>query len=101
MALRGAGRDRVARALTHHQPFPARGNSMSAIEGKGTTGRLEGQALGHYQADDVAYTVYSYATPIAWVTRGGFVRVPEVSYSVTTTNHQTLCRVYLAGEGRA
>jgi hypothetical protein len=99
MALRGKGRDRVTAALAHHRPFRAQGNAMSAIEGKGGTGRLEGTHLERYRSDNVTYTVYSYATPIAWVANGGLVRVPDVSYSVTTSHHQTLCRVYLAGKG--
>lgn len=34
------------------------------------------------------YVVYSYDTPIGWVTSDGDVYVPDVTYSPTTTNHQ-------------
>ena len=40
------------------------------------------------------YVVRSYSTPIAWA-YGVTVRVPDVSYSVTTSKQQTLARVYL------
>ncbi len=44
----------------------------------------------------VVYVVYSYATPIAWVTDSGVVVNPQTSYSPTTSRHQTHCRVHLA-----
>jgi len=40
----------------------------------------------------LAYVVYSYATPIAWLDRGAWT-VPGVRYSVTTTNHQSAVRM--------
>lgn len=43
----------------------------------------------------VAYIVYSYSTPIAWVTNDGEIVVPDVKYSVTTSRQQTLCRAWL------
>lgn len=43
---------------------------------------------------NVAYWVYSYDTPIAWVYAGhGSAYMPPVRYSLTTTQHQ-----YLAAE---
>lgn len=41
------------------------------------------------------YVVYSYRTPIAWVTGFGKVVVPDHKYSVTTTHHQNMCRAWL------
>lgn len=38
------------------------------------------------------YVVYSYGTPIAWVTRDGEVTMPDVRYSVTTSKIQTYVR---------
>lgn len=95
MAIRGAAKDRIIAALSRRQQFNFNSNAMSAIEGKGETGRMEGDDLARYQADDVAYTVYSYATPIAWVTRTGLIRISSTGYSNTTRQHISLCRVYL------
>lgn len=44
---------------------------------------------------DAVYVVWSYGTPIAWVDSRNRVTIPDVKYSVTTTYHQTLCRVYI------
>lgn len=38
------------------------------------------------------YAVYSYGTPIAWVTAAGDVIVPPVKYSVTSSRHQGTVR---------
>jgi hypothetical protein len=43
-------------------------------------------------AERATYVVYSYGTPIAWVTDGEWV-VPDERYSATTSNHQGLVRV--------
>lgn len=43
----------------------------------------------------IKVTVYSYATPIAWIYHDGTVEVPDYSYSVTTSGHQGLCRAWL------
>lgn len=40
----------------------------------------------------ITYVVMSYATPIAWVTGGGEVHIPDVKYSPTTTRHQSYLR---------
>lgn len=42
--------------------------------------------------------VYSYSTPIAWVTEDGEIICPDLRYSVTTSNHQNLARAWLALE---
>jgi len=96
MATHGEARENTIRALRTLTPFNRNGFNMTGIEGKvDVMGRLNPEHIARYNADDVIYTVKSYATPIAWVTRGGLVRVPEQSYSNTTTHHQSLCRVYL------
>lgn len=41
---------------------------------------------------EVAYVVYSYATPIAWVLTTGEVIMPDVKYSPSTSNHQSVTR---------
>lgn len=37
------------------------------------------------------YVVYSYDTPIAWAPEGEILVVPNVRYSVTTSQHQAGC----------
>lgn len=95
MATHGNARKRYEAALSAHLPFKE-GAAISAINGKHYgTGRLPNDWAGKYAFDDVAYTVLSYGTPIAWITTGGEKVIPDVSYSVTTTHHQTLVKVNL------
>ncbi|HYJ33758.1 MAG TPA: hypothetical protein VE326_11110 [Candidatus Binatia bacterium] len=42
------------------------------------------------------YVVFSYGTPIAWVTIAGSVVIPDVRYSATTSRHQKLAREALS-----
>ena len=96
MATHGAARDRTILNLRTLNPFQRRGFAMSLIAGKfNGTGRLQGDTLAAYMSADVTHTVLSYGTPIAWVNTDGTVTVPEDKYSVTTTHHQNLCKVYL------
>lgn len=45
-----------------------------------------------YKADDVQYTIYSFDTPIAWLSDGVWT-VPDVKYSVRTSKHQGKVRM--------
>lgn len=63
----------------------------------GPYGRFEGDSyrrriMGLYKP---LYVVWSYQTPIAWVTWAGSIVVPDEKYSVTTTHHQGLCDTYM------
>jgi len=40
--------------------------------------------------DKVAYWVYSYDTPIAWVYKSGMAYMPPVRYSKVTLHHQKI-----------
>ena len=51
--------------------------------------------------DDVEYWVYSYDTPIAWVTQQGEVAIPNEPYSKTTDVHQDLARLAFSDEAAA
>ncbi|QIN94562.1 hypothetical protein PP460_gp014 [Streptomyces phage Muntaha] len=42
----------------------------------------------HTSALAAVYVVYSYRTPIAWLTRTGVWVMPDTRYSVTTSRHQ-------------
>lgn len=57
------------------------------------SGRLEGKALEVFRegirTDAIAYVVYSYNTPIAWLDlSAGVWYMPEAKYSPTTSKHQ-------------
>lgn len=41
------------------------------------------------------YIVYSYGTPIGWVTSDNEVVIPDVTYSRTTSRHQNMVRLHL------
>lgn len=49
-----------------------------------------------YESPGLVYVVYSYQTPIAWVTSDGKTHIPDVKYSVTTTKHQHIARKALS-----
>ena len=97
MPTHGKARETTVNNLRNLTPFQRAGFAMSGISGKfNGTGRMQGETLAEYMgAQDVIYTVLSYGTPIAWVAKGDVVVIPEDKYSVTTTNHQNMCRVYL------
>ncbi|TDC01139.1 hypothetical protein E1091_03470 [Micromonospora fluostatini] len=100
MATHGAARRRTISALTRREAFRRPGFAMSATTGKvWDAGRLSDDDRKAFEADrdgaGITYTVLSWATPIAWVTTDGTVRVPDTYYSRTTSTHQGLCRTYL------
>lgn len=101
MATHGKARERTIKDLSNLKPFKRAGFAMSAVEGGMTqgTGQMPEPYAEQFKtlrdAGLLAYVVMSYVTPIAWVTTGGQTIIPDVSYSMTTSHHQSLCRVYL------
>ncbi len=88
-----------AGTLAKREPFDSHG-AMTAIPcAPAFTGRLPAEWASRYrdgnQSPGIVYTVRSYATPIAWALASGEITIPEVSYSITTTRHQNLCRAWL------
>lgn len=86
--------------LANREPFESHG-AMSAVDyAPSSTGRLPVEWVRRYDADNrnpgIVYTVRSWATPIAWILATGQIVIPDVSYSITTTRHQNLCRAWLA-----
>ena len=72
----------------------------SALEGRVygvDSGRLNEEETARYNQDlnAVMYWVYSYSTPIAWYTKGGWYCVAQ-KFSVTTSKHQGLVRRAIA-----
>lgn len=69
------------------EPFTTTTGNLWGTKGSRGVGRLPrnlAEAIIDMEPD---YTVYSYATPIAW-RRDGQWFMPDVYYSVTTTRHQ-------------
>jgi hypothetical protein len=82
------------------QLVAAQGLSGRAGGGLARDHQLRGGALAAYQAlladGRIRYTVYSYATPIAWVDADGKATVPDAYYSRTTSRHQGIAREALS-----
>jgi hypothetical protein len=98
MLTRGKVAKTTSRSLYDHTAFGCKGSDIWAVEGTvSELGRLDSMWASLYavQHDEIVYTVLSYDTPIAWVLRTGAVIIPDAKYSVTTSHHQSLCKVYL------
>lgn len=83
--------------LAQHAPFTTRGGLWATCSPPAETGRLPAGWVERYRADVpcMAYVVVSYATPIAWVRDDGEVIIPDCPYTLTTSRHQQLCRIWL------
>jgi hypothetical protein len=101
MPSHGKARDLTAAALSNHEPFRRSGFAMTATDkpNEVSWGYLPQEQITEFReardAGRITYVVLSYNTPIAWVLSDGSKVVPAVKYSVTTTNHQGMCRQYL------
>ena len=108
-ATHGAGRDVLNKALTEHKAFQTSG----ALRGeewerdtvslwdlgelpRGENGIDWTSAFMMDHLAGIAYVVWSYQTPIAWVRKDGKITRPNVRYSRTTSKHQGT--LYLLGE---
>ena len=92
----GAGRDNLRKALSERKSFTT-GGALKGEEWKRDVvrhwdlGELPEPWRSVFMLDHVdgiAYVVWSYETPIAWVKRDGKVIRPDVRYSRTTSKHQ-------------
>jgi hypothetical protein len=72
-----------------------RSDALAGHDSPNGTGRLPAEHVAGFRSDDPTYVVYSYATPIAWHGRRGWI-VPDESYSHTTTRHQRFVRLALS-----
>ena len=79
-------------------------NSNGSFEGKAGKelylGRLPEEWKERYDNTAVVYTVFSYATPIAWLDNEGEWIVPAVKHSATTSQHQSKLKAALTYNGR-
>lgn len=102
LAVKPRNGDGLARLWDHiasAKPFVT-GGAMRAVAGRAySNGRLPWEWVTRYRNDDVAYTVTSYGTPVAWLTLAGEWRVPATSYSRTTGIHQSRVRSALTWAG--
>ena len=83
--MRIANRDCGA-LVARREPFTG-SNLRGGSRGLGGFGLLPLHWRGVYATDQPDYVVWSYATPIAWHGRRGWV-VPPVRYSRTTIRHK-------------
>lgn len=92
----------LAEIIATSRPFTSTIGSLRGEHERWPTsfGRLPAAHAARLRADSTRHgidlIIYSYATPIAWHVRGAGWRVPDVTYSVTTSRHQSLVRVALA-----
>lgn len=84
------------------EPFNTHNGTLYGETAVSSYGRLPSEWRHNlFQADshgDIAYIVYSYETPIAWVLQDGTEVRPPVKYSVTTSKHQG--RLYGPAQGQ-
>lgn len=82
----------VAEAIGNHQSFDTYGALRGTTDrvGPWDSGQLAGPDLDRYRQDmaSIHYTVFSYSTPIAWVTENGTVHKVQQKFSRTTSAHQ-------------
>ena len=100
MGLQAHSRQTIARQVKLRNSF--RNGNVSAIRyNAGETPHigvlpsfLTDQLKGTSRNNDT-YVVYSYQTPIGWSNCDGRDEwfIPDVTYSITTTHHQTLLKV--------
>lgn len=63
-------------------------------------GRLPSAWVIRLNQDRARYAVYSYGTPIAWLTENGTAVIPDVKYSATTGKHQGIAAKALKGNSK-
>lgn len=85
----------TAKAIANLQEFKTHG-ALSARRGRfgnWDSGRLSGEDLERYKWDmpHIIYAVFSYSTPIAWVTSENIAYKVKQRFSVTTSKHQGVC----------
>lgn len=101
MALHKAGVKFIQSAVDngttgrHGNPFSA--SSVDSLGKLPEPYRTQVYAL--RTSKEIVQAIFSYHTPIAIKLKDGSWIVPDVKYSVTTTNHQNVCRVAIDNPG--
>lgn len=78
-------------SIARMEPFKSNTGSLRGVQGSEGTGRLPQKEAELMRSRKVSYTVYSYGTPIAYHHEGQW-HYPDVSYSNTTSRHQSIVR---------
>jgi hypothetical protein len=89
----------VAERIRDREAFETYGAlSGTRQHGYAQSGRLTGTDLEAFNRDNgsITYVVWSYATPIAWVTDDSRIHKVAQKFSVTTSKHQG--KLYLLGD---
>ncbi len=84
--------------LRTRTPFANTRGSFTASDNRhcdGPYGQLPGPFIDQIADRTWQYMVWSYATPIAGVDMAGELWIPSIKYSVTTSQHQGVCRAWL------
>lgn len=94
----------IDKAVSDLEPFKLNGGSMSGWKtdtpGFGRLPESERDAFRNQkESHGVEFVIFSYATPIAWKLRNGNWFVPDVSYSTTTSGHQSAVKRALIDNG--
>lgn len=82
----------VAQAIARREPFATHGAlcGQAGSHTPASSGRLSAADLVEWctRPLHIVYTVWSYATPIAWVYDDGTVYIVKQKFSRTTSKHQ-------------
>lgn len=94
MALYAVNSSEAVERIRNEQLFASKAKAGRTRTWCGRNGSPDWRSFGYlpdeYRAAVRAarYVVYSYDTPIAWVTQDGERVVPDIGYSLTTSEHQ-------------
>ena len=98
VGIRGAGLAKLRSALQECTPFTTSGALRGDAWGRNTVSRWDLGELNTTESNrfmldhltGIAFVVWSYETPIAWVLDNGAVYHVSQRFSVTTSRHQSL-----------
>lgn len=87
----------VQQRIADHKGFRTHGSFWATTDrAEVNAGRLPEEVAKKFRQEHgdgvIDYYVMSYGTPIAWVHCDGTRVVPDVKYSLTTTQHQSIVR---------
>ena len=100
VGIRGAGLAKLLSALQECTPFATSGALRGDVWKRNTVsrwdlGQLNATESNRFMLDHltgIAFVVWSYETPIAWVLHNGVVYHVSQRFSATTSRHQSVIR---------
>ena len=100
VGIRGAGLEKLLSALQECTPFATFGVLRGDVWKRNTVSRWDLGLLNTAESNlfmldhltGIAFVVWSYETPIAWVLNDGTVYHVSQRFSATTSRHQSLIR---------